>query len=382
MPAIYLDNNATTRIAAEVADAMRPFLAAQFGNASSVHAMGQTARHAVETARESVASLIHAQPDRLAFTAGGTASDRLAISGLLAAAPEKRRIVTTAVEHAAVADYCRRLDATGYDVVRVGVNSQGELNLDEFADALSEDTALASVMLANNETGVIFPIRDVAELTAGRGIPLHCDAVQAAGRRAIHVESLGAQLVTLSAHKIHGPKGAGTLWIQPGTRFCCPFTGARTPRDLREGTENVPAIVGFGIAARMAAGGIDKMPQVASLRDRLEREILAANDNAVVAGRDAPRIANTSTICFDGLEAEAILIGLSERCVYVSSGSACSSGSIEPSHVLQAMGLSPGQTRGAIRFSLSRDTTKEETADAVSHVNEVVGRLRAFAVRP
>lgn len=358
---------------------MRPFLSEAFGNASSIHAMGQKARHAVESAREAVASLVGAGTEAIAFTGSGTESDRLAIAGLLAASPEKRRIVTTAVEHSAVLDYCRRLDATGYSVVRVGVNSDGVLDLDRLADALSTETALVSLMLANNETGVIFPVREVAELARARGIPVHVDAVQGPGRLPMDVKALAADLVSLSAHKIHGPKGAGALWIRPGTRFVCPFSGARAARDIRQGTENVPAIVGFGAAARAAGEALAEMPRIAALRDRLEETILGADGRATIAGAGAKRIANTSTICFGGLEAEAILIGLSERGVYVSSGSACSSGSIEPSHVLQAMGLPSELTRGAIRFSLSRDTTEDEVATAIECVKDVVGRLRAFA---
>lgn len=378
MTDVYLDNNATTRLSPVVFEAMRPFLLDAFGNASSVHAMGQRARHAIELSREAVASLIHAAPVEIAFTGSGTDSDRLAISGLLAAAQERRRIVTTAVEHAAILDYCRRLETTGYEVIRIGVDSVGALDMDRLADALTPATALVSVMLANSETGVIFPVRDVAQLARSRGIPLHVDAVQGPGRLAIDVDDLGADLLSLSAHKIHGPKGAGALWIRPGTRFVCPFSGARSVRDLRQGTENVAAIVGFGAASGLAVDGLADMPRVAELRDRLEGAILSADNGASVAGARDARIANTTTICFRGLEAEAILIGLSERGVYVSSGSACSSGSIEPSHVLQAMGMPGELTRGAIRFSLSRETTDAEIVAATDCVRGVVGRLRSF----
>lgn len=380
MAGIYLDSNATTRPDPAVVEAMQPFLEASFGNPSSVHSKGQAARHAVEKARESVAALINATPETIAFTATGTHSDRMAIAGLLGASPGKHRIVTTAVEHSAVLHHCRYLESKGYDVVRVGVDHAGHLDLDAFAEALNDETALASVMLANNETGVIFPIREVAQMAASRGIPLHVDAVQAAGKLPIDVATLdGVQLVSLSAHKIHGSQGAGALWIRGGTRFVCPFTGARTARDIRVGTENVPAIVGFGVAADLSRRCLEAMPRVGKLRDQLELGILAKNENAVVAGDRARRTANTTTICFGGLIAEGILIGLSERGVFVSSGSACSSGSIEPSHVLQAMGLPQRQTLGAVRFSLSRETTSEEIANAIEHVNVVVGRLQVFA---
>lgn len=379
MPAIYLDNNATTRPAPAVLQAMHTCQTRNFGNASSVHALGQAARHAVETAREQLAALIQARARDVAWTSGGTESDRVAIAGLCRATPQKRRIVTTAVEHAAVRDYLRQLESDGFEIVRIPVNASGDLDLTAFAEALNNETALASVMLANNETGVIFPIREIAELTGECGVPLHVDAIQAAGRMPIDVNSLGAQLVSLSAHKMHGIKGAGALWFSEGTRFVCPFSGARSAPFLRSGTENVPAIVGFGAAAQLAIEQMSDMLRVAELRDMLENAIVARCDKAAIAGRRETRIANTTTICFDGLEAEAIVIGLSERNVYVSSGSACSSGSIEPSHVLQAMDLPPGHTRGAIRFSLSRETTREEIAETIEHVCDVVGRLAAFA---
>lgn len=379
MPTIYLDNNATTRLAPAASEAMRRYFGDDFGNAASVHAMGQTARHAVEAAREAVASLIGAQPDQVAFTGSGTDSDRLAIAGVLAASPDKKRIVTTAVEHAAIREYCGQLASHGFDVVQVGVDSLGNLDLNALEDSLTTQTALVSVMLANNETGVVFPTRDIAELTRDRGIPFHVDAIQGPGRIAMDVESLGADLVSLSAHKIHGPKGVGGLWIRSGTRFRCPFSGGRHARALRQGTENVPAIVGFGASARLVAASLQAMDNVTERRNRLEDGILSNNDGASIAGDRERRIGNTTTICFEGLEAEAILIGLSERGVYASSGSACSSGSIEPSHVLQAMGLRPEQTRGAIRFSLSRETTDDEIDRAMECVNEVVGRLKQFA---
>ncbi|MCA9257066.1 MAG: cysteine desulfurase [Phycisphaerales bacterium] len=379
MSAIYLDNNATTRPAPAVIDAMAAILAENYGNAASIHAMGQRARHAIETAREQIASLIGADGADIALTASGTASDRQAIGGLVAAAKHKPRIVTTAVEHRAVLEPCRRLAAEGCDVVHVRVDAGGALDIDQLSDALTPETAAASVMLANSETGVLFPLPEIARLTRSRGIPLHVDAIQAIGRIPIDVGELGADVVSLSAHKAHGPKGVGAMWIRPGVRFICPQTGARTARDLRDGTENTPAIVGFGVAAGLAGSEIAAMRQVAARRDRLEDAILAADNDAIVAGDRSRRIPNTSAICFRGLEAEAILIGLSECGVYVSSGSACASGSIEPSHVLLAMGLPMDVARGAIRFSLSRETTDEEIDAAVHHVREVVGRLRAFA---
>lgn len=378
MRTIYLDNNATTRVDPAVAAAMAPFQAETFANPSSVHAAGQAARHAVEIAREEIANFIGAGTDQLVLTANGTDADQFAIAGILRAHPGKRRLVTTAVEHAAVLDVCRNLEKRDYDVHYCGVDSNGRIDLDQFRDALTPETALATVMFANNETGVTYPIREIAAIARERGVPLFVDAIQAAGRLPINVDQLGVDLLSVSAHKIHGSKGAGTLWIRPGVRFECPMTGARSIRNIRRGTENVPAIVGFGAAATLAAARMNEMSGIATLRDQLETRIVDQNPDAVIVGRSSDRIANTTTICFPGIEAEAIVIGLSERGVCVSSGAACSSGSIEPSHVLTAMGLPMEQVRGAIRFSLSCDTTADEIERTVECVNDVITRLWSF----
>ncbi len=378
---IYLDNNSTTRLADQVFQVMEPYLREQYGNASSLHLMGQAARHAVETAREQVARLIGARPRQVVFTSGGTEADNLAILGTLAAYPTKRHLVTTAVEHLAVHSLCQRLESQGYRVTYINVDSAGHLDLEAFAEALDEETALASVMHANNETGVIFPIREVAEITAARGVPLHVDAVQTLGKLPIDVAALGANLVSFSAHKMHGPKGVGALYVGRGARLRSQLVGGHQERDIRPGTENVAAIVGLGAAAELAGRRLkDGLSSVAALRDRLEAGILEQVNFAHVIGDGQPRTVNTSNICFESLAAEAILVTLSEQGVCTSSGSACSSGSLEPSHVLKAMGIEERIAHGAVRFSLSHETTEEEVDQALEIVPRVVHRLASIGM--
>jgi len=380
MSLIYLDNNSTTRVLPEVVEAMAPFWREQYGNASSLHWLGQTARHAIEVAREHVAALINASPREIVFTSGGTESDNLAILGTLAANPNKRHIVTTAVEHVAVHSLCERLAKEGYRVTFVGVDREGHLDLNAFAAALSDETALASVMYANNETGVIFPIRQIADVCAQRGVPLHSDAVQAAGKIALDVKSLGVRLMSLSAHKIHAPKGAGALFVGKGMRLKNQLVGGHQERDIRPGTENVTAIVAFGEAARLAKRRLGRgLDDVAALRDTLEAGILREVPFAHVIGDSANRTVNTTSIGFENLEAEAILIALSERGVCASSGSACSSGSLEPSHVLKAMGIPEPLAHGAVRFSLSVETNRQEVDRALEIVAGVARRLASLA---
>jgi cysteine desulfurase len=376
MNLIYLDNNSTTRTAAEVVAAMEPYWREQFGNASSLHVAGQAARHAVETARSQVAALIGARPRDIVFTSGGTESDNLAILGTLAAYPQKRHIVTTAVEHVAVLGLCKRLEAEGYGVTFVGVDSYGRLNLGQFTAALDADTAIASVMYANNETGVVFPVREIAEICAARGVPLHVDAVQAAGKIDIDAPSLGASLMSISAHKIHGPKGIGALYVGRGARVRSQFAGGHQERDIRPGTENVAAIAGFSAAAELAKARLrNGMAHVAVLRDRLESEILAGVSCAQVIGDRSARTPNTTTIGFERLSSEAILVALSESGICASSGSACSSGSQEPSHVLKAMGIDERIAHGAVRFSLSPETTEADIDRTLEIVPQIVRRL-------
>jgi len=380
METIYLDNNSTTRVADEVIAAMQPFWKEQFGNPSSVHLLGQAARYAVETAREGVASLVGARPREVIFTSGATEANNLAILGILAAHPTKRHIVTTAVEHVSVHSLAQRLAGRDYRVTFIDVDSDGVLDLDALKDSLGGETALLSVMHANNETGVVFPIREIAEIAATRSVPLHVDAVQTAGKLPLDMRALGANLLSLSSHKMHGPNGAGALVVGPGMRLRSQGVGGHQERGLRPGTENVPAIVGFGTAARMAANRseADSM-RVAALRDQLERGLLDRVDFARVIGRADARICNTTNVAFEALEAEAILVGLSERGLCASSGAACSSGSLEPSHVLHAMGTPERIAHGAIRFSLSWDTTEREIEQALEIIPQVVAKLASLS---
>ncbi|MCK6457560.1 MAG: cysteine desulfurase NifS [Phycisphaerae bacterium] len=380
MGLIYLDNNATTRVAPEVAEAMMPMLGDTYGNPSSLHVAGQAARHAIEEARANVAAMIGAEPREIVFTSGGTEADNLALTGTLSAHAKMRHVVTTAVEHSAVIEPARRLERQGYRVTYVGVDAQGHLDLAALEAALDDDTAIVSVMHANNETGVLFPIERIAERTAARRIPLHVDAVQTAGKLAIDVRRVPISLITLSAHKIHGPKGVGALFIRRGTRIRGQIVGGHQERDVRPGTENVAGIVGFGAAAELAMRfGVDSWAKVAALRDRLEAGILDRCRNASVNGDRSMRIPNTTNISFEALEAEAILIALSEAGVCASSGSACSSGSLEPSHVLKAMGIDDRVAHGAIRFSLSRYTTPPEIDEALVRIPAVIDRLAELA---
>ncbi len=379
MDAIYLDNNATTRPAPEVVAAMSDCLRDGWGNPSSMHAMGQAAQHAIEEARAQVAALIGAEPREIVFTSGGTEADNLAILGTLAAAPAKRHVVTTAVEHPAVLDLCRRLEKEGYAVTYVGVDREGRIDVDEFAAALRPETAVASVMHANNETGVMFPVERLAEVAAERGVPLHVDAVQSAGKVPLDVRASKIALMSVSAHKVHGPKGIGALLVRRGVRVRGRQIGGHQERDLRPGTENVPGIVGFGVAADLARRELPHTAaRIAALRDRLEARLLERIDYARVNGDRVARVPNTTNIGFESLEADAILIALSEAGVCVSAGAACSSGSLEPSHVQKAMGIDPRFAHGAIRFSLSRYTSDDEIDRALEIVPAVLTRLASL----
>lgn len=376
---IYLDNNATTKPAEEVVRAMLPFLHEQFGNPSSLHIAGQTARHAVEDARAQVASLIGARSRDIVFTSGGTEADNLGILGALDAYPSRKHLVTTAVEHVAVRDLCIRLAGRGHRVTFVPVDRDGRLDLEMLSNALDDETAIVMAMAVNNETGVQFPLDEIFALTSRRGVPLHVDAVQAAGRLLLDVRTLPVASLALSAHKIHGPKGVGALYVAPGTRIRSQFVGGHQERDLRPGTENVAGIVGFGVAADLAKQRMDlDTPRVRALRDRLEHGIRTSLSSACVIASASPRVCNTTSIAFPGMEAEAILIGLSQRGLCASSGSACSSGALEPSHVLQAMNIDPETAKGAIRFSLSRYTSESEIDEAVTIVREVVQKLASM----
>ena len=379
---VHLDNNATTSPLDSVVTAMLPFHRTEYANPSNVHRLGQRVRHSVESAREQVAGLLNAELREVVFTSGGTESVNLAIRGVLAAEPARRHLITSAVEHNAVHRLAAQLAREKYHVDRIGVDHEGRLDLNELEDKLTEDTALISIMHANNETGVLFDVLRVCEIAARHGVRVHVDAVQSVGRVPVDVRELPVHLLSLSAHKMHGPKGAGALFVRRRTRLMPVMVGGRQERDLRPGTENVPAIVGFGVAAEEAARlPAESIETTRRLRDDFEARVRAAIPIARVIGAGAHRVCNTANIGFERLQAEALLILLSERGVYASAGAACSGGSLEPSHVLQAMGIDPKIAHGAIRFSLSRFTTAAEIDRAVEVLAEVVPRVSATMVR-
>ena len=381
MKTIYVDNNATTAVAPEVVEAMLPFLTELWGNPSSMHTFGgQVARH-LDRAREQVAAIIGAErTSEILFTSCGTESDNAAIRSALAAAPAKRRIVTTAVEHPAVLNLAKELAKQGADLRIVGVDGQGRLDLEAFAEALTDDTAIASVMWANNETGVVFPIERIAALCAERAVPLHVDAVQAVGKIPIDLARTPVTFLALSGHKLHAPKGVGALYVRRGTPFSPFIVGGHQERGRRGGTENVPSIVGLGRACELALAHMDEeRTHVAKLRDRLEQGLLAKIPRAYVNGDRDHRLPNTTNISFEAVEGEAILLMLNEHGICASSGSACTSGSLDPSHVMMAMGVPFTRAHGSIRFSLSRFNTREEIDAIIEAMPPIIARLRELS---
>ena len=379
---IYLDNNATTQPLPEVIEAMRACLHDAYANPSSVHQFGQTVRHKVECAREKIAELLAASPKEIIFTSGGTESINLAIRGGLRIHPHRRRFVTTAVEHSAVLRVAEQLAAEGYTVDYVGVDRDGRLNEAEWAEKITDQTALVSLIHANNETGVMFDVPRLAAVAAQKGVPIHVDAVQSAGKVPIDVASWPVQLVSIAGHKFHGPKGVGALYVRRRTRIEPLILGGSQERLLRGGTENVEGIVGMGVASEIAMRDRAQTTEnVRRLRDDFESGVRASIPYSHVTGQGAERIYNTSNIAFEGLESEAILILLSEAGVCASSGAACSSGSLEPSHVLKAMGIEERIAHGAIRFSLSRFNTRKEIDQVVSMLPDLLSRLAVLGAR-
>ena len=380
---IYLDHNATTPVAPPVADAMASALRTVFGNPSSVHAYGQEAKTALDEARSAVARLIGAEPTEIVFTSGGSESDNLAIRGVAeAAGPGRRHLVAGAIEHEAVLRTLKALGGKDRPTTLVGVDERGVITADRLAEALTDETALVSVMHANNEIGTIQPVAELAALARGRGALVHTDAVQSVGKIPVDVRDLGVDLLSLSGHKFNGPKGAGALWIRRGTRLHAQMTGGRQERNRRAGTENLPAIVGLGAAAQRLLAARDKgADDVAALRDRLEAGVLAEVPGTAVNGGTGARVGNTSNISFHGVEAESLLIALDLEGIAVSTGSACSSGTLEPSHVLRAMGFSPHRTQNSIRFSLGLGNTAADVDRVVEVLPGLVDRLRALAGR-
>lgn len=378
---IYLDHAATTRPRAEVLDAMRETAEAAWGNPSSLHADGIAARRVVEDARVRVARVLGADPREVIFTSGGTESDNLAVIGIARALRAKgRHIVTSRIEHHAVLHAGDALEREGCTVARVGVSSSGVVDPDEVASAIRPDTVLVSIMYANNEVGTLQPIAEIARLAHERGISAHTDAVQAAGKLPIDVRALGVDLLSLSAHKFHGPKGAGVLWLRRGGVIEPLLHGGGHERQLRAGTENVPAIVGLARALELAeADRAIVVPRVSALRDRLEKGILSRISNVRVNGGEAGRVAGLLNVCFESIEGEGVVLMLSHKGISCSTGSACTSSSREPSHVLAAMGVPPRVAQGSVRFSLGRDNTPAEVDRTLDALVGVVERLRAMS---
>jgi cysteine desulfurase len=378
MDLVYLDNNATTRPAPEVVETMLPYLTEWYGNPSSVHRFGQRARQGIDEARGQVAGLINCAEAELTFTGGGTEAINTVIRGLLLARAPRKRIVTTTVEHSATHELCSQLAKEGAEVVEVGVDREGLLDLDRLGDSITPETALVTLMWANNETGVMFPVEKVAELCRARRVPFHCDGTQAVGKVPVDVKAAGMDALTLAAHKFHGPKGAAAYYARRGLRVRPLVLGGPQETGRRGGTENVPGVIGMGKAADLAREALPQTAaRVAALRDRLERGILERVGDAAVNGSREHRLPNTTNVGFPRLEAEAILLLLSEQGVCASAGAACASGSLEPSHVLRAMKIDEKLAHGAIRFSLSRYTTDAEIEKALDILPNVVARLRA-----
>ena len=380
---IYLDYNSTTPVDRAVLDAMLPYFADNFGNASSIHSSGQRGRSAVDAARDSVAALIGAKTAEIVFTSGGTEADNLALFGSVAASNHSRKhIITTAIEHHAVLNAAQALEKQGIDVTYVPVVASGIVDPQDVRRALRPETILISVMHANNELGTIQPIEEIGRIAAEADVYFHCDAVQSAGKLPLDVNRLGVDLLSISAHKIYGPKGVGALYVRAGTPLEPQFHGGHHERDRRPGTENVPGIVGFGKAAELARVRLTTdSAQIESLRDRLEKMLLNSLASVRVNGDRSRRIPNTTNLVFTSAGGEALVIALDLQGVACSTGAACSSGAVEPSHVLLAIGLSPDEARSSLRFSLGRTTTAAEIDRAADIIPPTVERLRALSPR-
>jgi cysteine desulfurase len=378
MRRVYLDSNATTPVLPEVLEAMRPFYLEQFGNASSIHHHGQHARAAVESARESVARLIGCRAAEVVFTSGGTEADNLAVFGIVKSGDH---VITSTVEHHAVLNACKQLERRGCEVTYLPVDPKGLIDIDELRRSVRPNTRLISVMMANNETGVIQPVEQIGKIAYEADVYFHTDAVQAAGKVPIDVKRIGCDLLSISGHKFHGPQGTGALYVRRGTLLEALFYGGNHERQRRAGTENLPGIVGLGCAAEIAMRGFTDgaTARLEELRDRLENGLLSTIDASGVNGGNAPRVPNTSNIYFDYIEGEAMVIALDLKGLAVSTGAACSSGAIEPSHVLTAMGLAPERARASIRFSMGKQNSLEDIEFALSILPGTITRLRELS---
>ena len=373
----YLDNNATTRVAPEVVEAMLPFLTEQWGNPSSAYSFGKTVGKAVAEAREKVAALINANPREIIFTSCGTESNNAAINSALTSQPGKRHLITTAVEHSANIKFGESLEKRGCEVTWIPVDRAGQLDVHEIHEAIREDTAVVSVMTANNETGVIYPVEEIAAICRSKGVLFHTDAVQTPGKLKLDVKSMEADYLSLSAHKLHAPKGIGILYARKGVSFQPYVMGGEQEQGRRGGTENVASMVAFGKAAEIAMASLDKdLGRIKALRDRMEEGIFNTIEGVSRNGAKEPRLANTSNLSFANCEAGAILLLLDREGICASSGSACTTGSLAPSHVLTAMGLTPELAMGAVRLSLSKYSTDKEIDHLLEKLPEIIAKLR------
>lgn len=380
MKSVYMDNNATTKMSPEVMGVMLPYLSKFYGNPSSSYRLGAEVNERIGEARNHVADLIGAAPEEIIFTSGGTESDNTAIRSALLSRPDKKTIVTSPVEHPAVRNLCSNLSKNGYRVVEIPVNGSGELDIKEYAKNLGRDTAIVSLMWANNETGVLFPIKAAAEMARERGILFHTDAVQAAGKIEIDVRDTAVDMLSVSGHKIHGPKGTGVLYVRSGTPFSPMVLGGHQEEGRRAGTENTPGIIGLGKASELAIRHLKESNfKVRKLRDRLETGITRLVPGIRINGYGAPRLPNTSNISFENIDGESVLLLLDEMGISVSTGSACSAGSEDPSHVLLAMGLSPLSAKSSIRFSLGVYNTDKDIEILLEHLPGIIEQLRSVS---
>ncbi len=380
MDPIYLDNNATTKVAPEVLAEMAPYFGEFYGNPSSMHSFGGQVAAKLAEARQKIADLINATPDEIIITSCGTESDNTAIISALAVNPEKRHIVTSAVEHPAVKVLCERLSERGYRVSTIGVDSEGNLDMDQYEKALNPDTAVVSLMWANNETGVIFPVEEAARLAQQKGILFHTDAVQAVGKMNIDMKDNSIHMLSFSGHKLHAPKGIGVLYVRRGTKFSPFLIGGHQEKGRRGGTENTASIIGLGKACELAGRKIgEENTRVRQLRDKLESEIQKQVPNVKINGGKAPRLPNTANISFQSIEGESILLLMDQFAICASSGSACTSGSLQPSHVLRAMGVPYTMVHGSVRFSLSVYTTEHEIDLVIEKLPPIIARLREIS---
>ncbi|HBG46520.1 MAG TPA: cysteine desulfurase NifS [Deltaproteobacteria bacterium] len=381
MKRIYFDHNATTPVLDEVFDAMVPFLKEQWGNPSSIHWAGRGTKKALEDAREKVCALLNCAPLELIFTGSGTEGDNHAIKGLAWAKKDKgNHIITTKVEHPAVLNTCKHLQKEGFEVTCLDVDKYGLISLDELKAAITPKTILITVMFANNETGVLFPIKEIGAIAKEKGIAFHTDAVQAAGKIKIDVQDLNVDLLTISGHKLYGPKGVGALYVKRGTRLVPLIHGGHHERNRRGGTENVAGIIGMGKAAEVALRDMDReIAHLTVLRDRLEKGMAERVPHIMVNGAPDKRLANTANISFEFVEGESLLLNLDMKGIAASSGSACTSGSLEPSHVLVSMGLSHELSHGSVRFSLGKSNTAEEIDYLLEIMPPIVERMRSMS---